>query len=315
MADIKIPFKYCRIERAAQFLNCEIEDLLTLGLENKITINVKLNGGRSYLIVSSNVSDAEKWIDTKVPLADTSMRQVSITDYSIFKFDTLDIDDSNDDIKVNVKPLFKPVEWSDDVSVSCEGRAYGLWRLKYEIDDLLCNKVAYLNSPIFIPTLPEGDNLASQLLFIHDQDCEPDDDNEEYEDVFYNRITDKDLWITAFDVRRLLDCNGDYHTLESLNTVKQVANMESKLQTIHPTKARHDNNREQVLNAALRLLLEQPNIINDYCRKKDGSINYAAFARELKDRKTFFPNGESPIKTEERLSGILSEATKAAAEK
>ena len=308
MADIKIPFKYCRIERAAQFLNCEIEDLLTLGLENKITINVKLNGGRSYLIVGSNVSDAEKWIDTKVPLADTSMRQVSITDYSIFKFDTLDIDDSNDDIKVNVKPLFKPIDRSDDVSVSCEGRAYGLWRLKYEIDDLLCNKVAYLNSPVFIPTLPEGDNLASQLLFIHDQDCEPDDDNEEYEDVFYNRITDKDLWITAFDVRRLLDCNGDYHTLESLNTVKQVANMESKLQTIHPVTNRHASNREEILIAAIRFKEEQPNAFAENCIKDDGSINYTGFARELLDRPSFFPSGGSPVRTTDAIVKALKKA-------
>lgn len=315
MADIKIPFKYCRIERAAQFLNCEIEDLLTLGLENKITINVKLNGGRAYLIVGSDVSNAEKWIDKKVPLSETSIQQVSITDYSIFKFDTLDIDDSNDDIKVNFKPLFKRVDRLDDLSISCEGRAYGLWRLRHEIDDLLNDKVVYLNSPTLIPTLPECDNLSSQLLFIHNQDCEPDEDSEEYQDVFYNRITDKDLWITAFDVRRLLDCNGDYHTLESLNTVNKMPNLESKLQTIHPTKARHDHNRELILNAALRLLIEQPNLINDFCRKKDGSINYSAFARELKERTSFFPNGESPIKTEEAIARYLSNATKALTEK
>lgn len=100
--------------------------------------------------------------------------------------------------------------------------------------------------------------------------------------------------------------------LEKLNNGGELIKSQNDNENlvIHPTAERHAINREQILSAALRLIEEQPNVFNDNCRKKDGSINYSAFARELLERHHFFPNGEPPIKTQESISGILSNAYK-----
>ncbi|MEX0423952.1 hypothetical protein KDV38_09480 [Providencia rettgeri] len=78
----------------------------------------------------------------------------------------------------------------------------------------------------------------------------------------------------------------------------------------HPTAERHAINRELILNAALRLIEEQPNVFEQECRKPDGSINFSGFARELLNRSSFFPDNEIPIKTQDSIAGILSNAYK-----
>jgi hypothetical protein len=50
----------------------------------------------------------------------------------------------------------------------------------------------------------EKDNPAVQLLMVgEDSDYDEEDDQ-----VFKNKIAINDLWITAQDIRRLLDCGG-----------------------------------------------------------------------------------------------------------
>lgn len=110
-----------------------------------------------------------------------------------------------------------------------------------------------------------------------------------------------ELFITKIELDKLN--NGG----ELVEFQRNEANFDIKP---HPTVERHAINREQILSAALRLIEEQPNVFNDNCRKKDGSINYSAFARELLERHHFFPNGEPPIKTQESVAGILSNAYK-----
>uniref|UniRef100_UPI00167FFAF6 hypothetical protein n=1 Tax=Enterobacter hormaechei TaxID=158836 RepID=UPI00167FFAF6 len=59
------------------------------------------------------------------------------------------------------------------------------------------------------PCHPETDNPAVQLLMVgEDSDYDEEDDQ-----VFKNKISINDLWITAQDIRRLLDFRCDYLTL------------------------------------------------------------------------------------------------------
>lgn len=310
MADIKIPFKYCRIERAAQFLNCEIEDLLTLGLEDKITLNIMLDSDKSFLIMDGSLQEAEDW-RVKLPHSYYCYgAALAISEYSSFKFDILSVD-SNDN--PTYKPYFKEI---NDHVFSCRGRAYGLWRLIRNIDELINYKVAYLDSLDFIPCLPPEGNKAIQLIgglddgYDEVSDIPNEDISEsdyEEEDDSY-RITDKDLWITAFDIRRLLNCNGDYYLIDSLENINQLSNSENKLKPVHPVMNRHASNREQILIAAIRFKDEQPNVFRENCLKTDNSINYTEFARQLLARPTFFPSGDSPVKTPEAIMKVLKKA-------
>ncbi|AOM39360.1 hypothetical protein [Xenorhabdus hominickii] len=97
---------------------------------------------------------------------------------------------------------------------------------------------------------------------------------------------------------------------ELINLTYQKDSLVSPMKTINPTAERHASNREKIFKAALRLIEEQPNVFEQVCRKNDGTINFSVFARELMDRPNFFINYEIPIKTQEAIAGILSNAYK-----
>ena len=157
MADIKIPFKYCRIERAAELLNCKIEDLLTLGFDNKININVMFDSDISFLFMEGNIDEAEQWKANLLPSNYCYGGASAISEYSSFKFDNLSVDE-------NDNPIWSPYfQESNGLVFSCEGRAYGLWRLIRNLDDLINYRVAYVGECSFIPCYPPENNRAMQL--------------------------------------------------------------------------------------------------------------------------------------------------------
>ncbi|HCR3434794.1 hypothetical protein [Morganella morganii] len=308
MADIKIPFKYCRISRAADFLNCRVEDLLTLGLENKININLMLDSVSSIMIMDMPLTEAEKWRTTLSYSYHLCTGANAISEYSSFKFDILSVDSDDN-------PIFKPYFIDDDgITISCIGRAYGLWRLTRCLDDLINYGVAYVECTNFVPCSPQENSPFIQLITgverntddnsIED-DCEDDDYCESADSG--NRITDKDVWITGHDIRRLLDCDGDYFKMPSLNEIK---NVNSELQVAHPVINRHAKNREEILIAAIRFKEEQPNVFLENCIKKDGTINYTEFSRQLLERPFLFPDGDSPMKSTEAIIKTLKKAFK-----
>ncbi|MDR5611609.1 hypothetical protein [Arsenophonus nasoniae] len=301
MADIKIPFQYCRIERAARFLDCEVEDLLTLGLENKISLNLMLDGVKAIMLVDATVNNAKLWF-RKLTKKFTRYG-VGISDYSYFSFHSTTVDKNGNNIRTDE---FYPDEFADDCCISCTGRTYGLWRLNHCIDEILNYKVTFIDGSELSPCNPKKDNIVTQLFI--DKKVEEDTVNIEYE-----KITDKDLWITATDIRRMLDCKGDYYLLDSLNEIKVLSKTKEQLNHIpspHPTTERHAINREKIFMAAMRFREEQPHVFAESCRKADGSINYSAFARELIERPFFFPQSTLPMKTVEAIAKVISTAYK-----
>ncbi|MEQ1965349.1 hypothetical protein ABLB69_19875 [Xenorhabdus khoisanae] len=309
MADTKIPFKYCRIERAANLLGCEIEDLVTLGLENKISLNLMLDGIDASIIIDGNIETAKQWREKLEPTHKYLAPAVGITEYSYFSFDVLQVDEDYEPIWIQP---FYPLGEKDDMCVTCVGRTYGLWRLTRGIDQLLNYRVAYISGSGFSPCHPDENNLALQLMIYkkHEKDEDEMTDEEFWDAHRGSRITDKDLWLTSFDIRRLLDCEDDYYSLGELDKANENSHKNLILNSPHPTAERHALNREQIFKAALRFREEQPNVFEQACRKTDNTINFSALARELMDRPNFFINHEIPIKTQESIAGILSKAYK-----
>lgn len=308
MADIKIPFKYCRIERAAQFLNCKIEDLLTLGIEDKITLNVMFDSVSSTLCMKGGVEESENWRKRLTHSYYCYGGALSISEYSSFKFDNLTVDSNDDPIS---RPYFNKTD--DEYTFSCQGRAYGLWRLINNIDDLINYRIAYLGFLDFIPCLPPKGNQVTQIMLGAEISDDIDDELNEDDweaDMSDYRITDKDLWLTAFDIRRLLNCKGDYYLMEPLKNISPESNNEDKLQSAHPVINRHARNREQILIAAIKFKEQQPNVFRENCIKADNSINYTEFARQLLARPSFFPEGDCPLKTTEAIIKVLKKAYK-----
>ncbi|KAA1195067.1 hypothetical protein [Photorhabdus heterorhabditis] len=310
--DIKIPFKYCRIDRAARFLNCDVSDLINLGLEYKISLCAMMDGVKSEIYIDANLEDALKWRENLAQSYAYLAYTQGITEYSFFSFDILSCDENDNLIKL---PYFYYNEDSN-CCFSCIGKAFGLWRLTRGLDKLLNYGVNYISGYEFAPCMSDKLNLAKQLI-IHKKYDKTEDEmtDEEYRNIHRSMsITANDLWITAYDVRRLLNSQGDYYLLDNFYET-EILLTDTKTKKIHHSAERHATNREHVLMAAMRYREENIKSFDNNCRKSDGSINFSAWAREILQRPFLFLDNEIKIKTEDKVAAILSNAYKVPSER
>lgn len=304
--DIKIPFKYCRVDRAARILECEVSDLINLGVENKISLCVNLDGMSSILYLGWNLEKCIEWHDKLKNVSSVLSRAKEITDFSYFSFDNLHVDENDDP---SWGPLFEYDE-EHDHTLSCKGRAYGLWRILWGLEELHNYRVSYFSGSELAPCMPEIENPVHQLLSFTESSGNDEEDEEWEMSNPGMRVTDRDLWVTAYDVRRLLECKSDYYTLESIYEVSYAAPSSKGKPAIHHSAERHATNRENVLMAAMRFRDENEDLFNNECLKDDGTYNFSAWARHVLNRPFLFPEGDIKIKTEDKVSTIISNAFK-----
>lgn len=69
---------------------------------------------------------------------------------------------------------------------------------------------------------------------------------------------------------------------------------------------RHAKNELLILSAAIRFKETSADIFNKECIKKDGSYNFSAWARAVADRVYLFPNGQCPVKSVETITSYIS---------
>ncbi|MGN5575906.1 hypothetical protein [Enterobacter sp. Lyrl_3] len=306
--DTKIPFSYCRIERAALLLGCDVSDLLNLGITKKISICLNLFGVRSVLYMRGDSEASTKWFNNRPRKATTSLIGHDITEFS--RMNIFKLDYNPDTEETFAIPIF-----GQDTEVGCFssiGKAYGLWRLWGGLEEIQNFGEYAISGFELTPCHPENDNPVIQLLMTGEVTDEDDEDGDG--EPLNIKITANDLWVTAYDVRRLLDCNGDYHLLLENSVVENPSTL-SNTDAVHHSAERHARNREQILMVAMRFKEEQQNAFNESCRKTDGTINYSAWARELIARPDWFINGELPIKTETKIAAILNNAHKRPSER
>lgn len=296
MSKINVPFKFCRIERAANLLGMEPEDFIHLASVNKIELSINVgfvDARMTFYPLIEHIESIEKKIYESVDV--NFMNFSKLTEFSWFFFPQISrgyIDD--------IEGLQLCVDGLLSGTYCADGIASGIWTVEpFLIRKLeLCNEVKLKEFSLSTSGYTGLYNSTS-FMSIYDPD----------ERV----ITRNDLWINYVDFNRVVKSNGDINKLDDIKGNKyfnREGNKDEYIVSIHPTTERHAINREQILNAALRFIEEQPNVFKDNCRKKDGAINYSAFARELLERHHFFPNGEPPIKTQESIAGILSNAYK-----
>ncbi|MBI6549412.1 hypothetical protein [Xenorhabdus lircayensis] len=321
MAEIKIPFKYCRIERAANFLNCEVSDLINAGVNGKLSLCLKLNNVQGMLLASSPYEKMNKWVDL-LSFGGTIANNLvkNLTPYSFYKFDNIYIQDNGE---AAVYPYFNGDESNNGVieNHSCAiGRAYGLWRINRSLEDIENNGIAYIDGTEFTPCSPTkympnmqfvmDENLSTKVYALEDNgDFDGIIDRDNFEKI---AITHADLWITDIDIKRIIEKEYDLNSLDIVQHYDVLIDKKDndKIKEPHHTAERHAKNREQVLMAAMRFREDCPTVFDQECRKADGSINFAAWAREIISRPFLFPNHELTIKTEDKIATILSNAHK-----
>lgn len=302
--DIKVPFKYCRLERAAKFVGCDVSDLINLGANGSISLCVMLDQAHGVLLADIPANKAIEWyFDNNEKGGNANPFATKITEYSYFHFDNFDVDD---DGELKFYAAFSNAEGRDDLCTGY-GRAFGLWRLSYSLGEIERNGSSTIDCADFSPCMPGNDLPIRQFIATGDRDGEVE--------YVKSKVTAADLWITDIDIKRLIFADTDYRTLGTTNVISIMDAKINVKDSIHHSAERHAANREQILMAALRLREQQSSFFEEYCRKPSGEINYSAWARELINRPDFFINQTSPIKTESKIAEILSNAHKSPSER
>lgn len=275
---IKIPFSFCRIKRAADFLGVNTDDLLSLAVSDKITLCVRLDGLKSVLFVEGNVAELSDWYLSLSTNESVLACAHDISKYTSFSIDRLSYDEENDDTIFH--PWFYPMQQADgstssERSQSHQGRAFGLWVpqlpvinsvLNYGKSSLLWGSLGLYRTDESTPGL-----CLIPLSLNHDDICEREDD-EDYEEIYPDiEITENDLWITSEQVRELLIYNGDYSDLPNRNQrgLSTTHDFMQEIKKVNHAAEHHATNREKLFKSAICLLSKYP----DECRGERKQIS------------------------------------------
>ncbi|MHA1008379.1 hypothetical protein [Enterobacter roggenkampii] len=269
--NIFIPFSFCRITRAAEFLGITNDDLLSLAISEKITLCVRLDGLTSVLFVSGKADELGEWY-LSLKRNDGALAAAKyLSKYTSFSIDRFSYDEEKDECIFH--PWFyQSQDGQGNISVdhaqSHKGRAYGLWVPQLPVIESVMN---YGHSPLLWGSLGlyRTDESTPSLCLIpltidhdkiHEEDVE-DVEDEDYEENYPDiKITANDLWITSEQVRKLLNHKGDYSDLPSCNDNDIIPNADfmHKVNKNNQNAERHAINREKLYKYAICLLSKYP---------------------------------------------------------
>lgn len=266
---IKIPFSFCRIERAAELLNIKTEDLLSLAVSGKITVCVMLDGFSSLLFIDGNADELTSWYGSLPRSSQTLSSAKFLSDYSTYSIDLLT---DNGDGDIVFHPWF--YDWPEEQQLgafsaqSHRGRAYGLWVPQTPtITGILNHGSAELMWGSL--GLCRTDDKTPPLVLIPLSDDEENEDEEASDPKVI--VTENDLWITAKQIRELLKYNGDYCDLPVTGNQNHVSrhDITGDVKAINHLAEHHATNREKLFRSAIFLLSKYP----DECRGKQKEIS------------------------------------------
>lgn len=305
----KIQLNYYKIDRASKIIDCEIDDIIHLWLSGAIKLYADLKGVHCSLInhQQSDFEKNERLLQNILGGDPYKLRDLSES-LRWFSYESEDV------IKRQIENVETICRY-----VFC-GKAYGLW----EISPTIVTR--FIHDGVFLTSMDDinVENSTNEACFVLGELFEHKGykvfDYLSFEEQI--NIDKNELVITHADVDTLMSV--EWSKIPSfINKLKDddgrlshPSGFENNIKdTPHHTTERHAKNREQILMAAMRFKEEQKISFDECCRKKDGTINYAAFARELINRPDWFLGGEAPIKTETQITKILKDAHKRPSER
>lgn|GEM_PF-693425 len=283
MSDIKkIPFSFCRIKRAAEFLGVCIDDLLSLAVSEQITLCVRLDGMKSVLWVEGNSPELNEWYLSLSTNSNALASARNISKFTSFSIDRLSYDEESDDTIFHPWFYSFPKQDGSDSgwrSQSHQGRAFGLWVpqlpvinsiLNYGKSNLLWGSLGLYRTNESAPPLcliP----LTTDFEDVFEEEKVGDEDEnykEQYPDI---EITKDDLWIASDQVRELLKFDGDYSDLPASARCGISSNppLIQEIKKVNHIAEHHATNREKLFRSAIRLLSIYP----DECRGERKEIS------------------------------------------
>lgn len=267
--NISIPFSFCRITRAAEFLGITSDDLLSLAISEKIILCVRLDGLSSVLFVNGKADELGEWYLSLKRNDGVLAAARYLSKYTSFSIDRLSYDEENDECVFHpwfYESLDAQGNILGDHSQSHKGRAYGFWVPQMPVINTVMN---YGHSPLLWGSLGlyRTDESIPSICLIplpidHDKsDSDEEDEDHEYEENYPDvEVTINDLWITSEQVRKLLNHKGDYSDLPqcSDNEVFLNADLMQKVNKNNQNAERHAINREKLYKYAICLLSKYP---------------------------------------------------------
>ncbi|WP_437215015.1 hypothetical protein [Pectobacterium sp. LFLA-215] len=289
MANItkKIPFSFCRINRAAEFLEMKTEDLLSLSVSGKIILCVRLDGFKSVLFINDNANNLDRWYHSLEGNNTVRARAKNISNHSLFSIDNMSIGENNEPF---LHPKFYPIREgnniNENISQSHDGRAFGLWIPQETIINSVLN-YGYATMGNESIGLYRTDDNTPDCCLIPLTDDESNDMDDEEGQLRTFKITTDDLWITADQVRKLVEHDCDYNDLPCLwdRDKEYITDFMKKESHFNHMAEHHAKNRERLFKSAIYLLSKYP----DKCRGERKEISPEKWKDCILDHKGEIP--------------------------
>ncbi|OUH00706.1 hypothetical protein [Klebsiella pneumoniae] len=304
--EIKIPFSYCRLSIGASFLGVEPSDLINLAIENKIEISMMLKRFHCRILLREDFSDVKDWYSSLYfPRTFNSMsgQTRAITNHSFIEFTNGRYFEP--DKLLSGSDIFTEQE-SKGFLVGY-GFALGLWRvMPDQFESSLPVKDFF---PGFFPCLTGGETPVIQILPAQPFIDQANGKRFNFDPYEFEAGYD-DLWVTNYDIKRLMESGLDFDKLPMLNDIERPDLDSDSKNSINKrsesAKEKHARNELLILSAAIKFKETSSDIFNEKCLKKDGSYNFSAWARELSDRVHLFPDGQCPVKSVDTITSYIS---------
>ncbi|HHQ6617994.1 TPA: hypothetical protein ACSTL0_004455 [Serratia fonticola] len=307
---IKIPFSYCRLSRGASFLGVEPSDLINLAVENKIELCIMLKRFHCRVLFKGSIELASDWHSQLLfpsTFNNLSGQTRAVTNYSFIEFSNGEF--FNPEKLLSGVDVFNEKEGEGFLVGYCF--AHGLWRVNPE--QFESRTVVNKFFPGFYPCLSGSESPVIQIV--------PAKPFIEYKnggrfdfDRMEVMVGLDDLWITYYDIKRIMESSLDFDALSMLNEVERPElNGDVTTNTnIRSEKAseRHARNELAIISAAFRFKDECADTFKEDCFKKDGSYNFSAWARHVIDKVTLFKNNECPVKSVDTVASYISKVFK-----
>lgn len=308
--DLKLPFSYCKLERGASVLGVETTDLINLAVNNKIEVCMMLKNFYSRVFLKANLNEVKDWygklqLSSKWNFIPASARDVS--NQSVIEF-TNGLYNQPEDLLTGVG-VFD--EQDGGSHVTGIGFASGLWRVMPEQFEDSGNVERFF--PAFSPCLSGGESLVAQVMPAKPFEEFKKGKRFDFQDHIFGASIE-DLWVTGYDLKRIHGAELDFDALPDLGSVERLDIEKASKPEINlrSEKAleRHARNELIVISAAFKYREENEEEFRLQCIKKDNSYNYSAWARNVIDKVTLFPNRECPVKNAEKAAQYISKVFK-----
>lgn len=211
-----IPFLYYKLDRAARHLECEIHDLIHLGVIGGIELCVMLSGLECEII-----TEDEGLIKNDVSVSHPAIRR-NLTSYSYFDFSA---------ISRHGEGWEPEIEEEDEGIFSAKGYAHGLWALSDGVSCLEFANEMNHEGALFLPG-SNGRVVISPLVV---------------DGQFNATITLNDIYITKDDVKRI----KDGRVSDTDFKVSSKSNERNKLSYV-TTKA-SENKKDKLIKAMIEM--------------------------------------------------------------